>query len=216
MAKLKDLLKENFSMVGGIVTQKPINGDSSLTGLVEDLYGEKPQKVSANEILEAVRTFNSIGKHLRNEANLRTIAKSLGEIATKAKTHTIQETGDWFDKVTVNRNMKELTNLSKQFGKIAKESNSLQQRMSGLYEDMGHVLNRYFEIEGDDAEQEQEKALVKRGLKGADIKEGDYEAFFQKAMEKWGISSPDELDDEKKKKFFNWVDANYSGDNESD
>ena len=41
MAKLKDLLKENFSMVGGIVTQKPINADSSLTGIVEDLYGEK-------------------------------------------------------------------------------------------------------------------------------------------------------------------------------
>jgi len=88
--------------------------------------------------------------------------------------------------------------------------------MSGLYEDMGHVLNRYFEIEGDDAEQEQEKALVKRGLKGADIKEGDYEAFFQSAMKKFGISSPEELDDEKKKEFFNYVDANYKAKKETD
>ena len=64
MAKLKDLLEESFSLVGGIVTQQPINQDSSLTGLVEDLYGEKPSKVSANEILEAIRTFNSIGKNL--------------------------------------------------------------------------------------------------------------------------------------------------------
>jgi len=221
MAKLKDLLKENFSMVGGIVTQKPINGDSSLTGLVEDLYGEKPQKVSANEILEAVRTFNSIGKHLRNEANLRTIAKSLGEIATKAKTHTIQETGDWFDKVTVNRNMKDLTGLSKSFNKIAGEAHTLQERMSALYEDMGYILNRYYEMEGDDDSENpqagQEDDMVKAGLKnvkGADINEGDYEAFFQKAMKKWGISSPDELDDDKKKKFFNWVDNNYSAKDE--
>ena len=42
------------------------------------------------------------------------------------------------------------------------------------------------------------------------IEEGDYEAFFQKAMKKFGISSPDELgSDEKKKKFFNYVDKNY-------
>ena len=51
-----------------------------------------------------------------------------------------------FDKVTVSRNMKELTNLSKQFGKVANEANSLQERMSGLYEDMGHILGRYYEI----------------------------------------------------------------------
>ena len=148
MAKLKDLLEESFSLVGGIVTQQPINQDSSLTGLVEDLYGEKPSKVSANEILEAIRTFNSIGKHMKSEANLRKIAKSLSEIARKAKTHTVQETEDWFDKVTVNRNMKDLTTLSKSFNKIAGEAHTLQERMNALYEDMGYILNRYYEMEG--------------------------------------------------------------------
>ena len=41
-----------------------------------------------------------------------------------AATHTVQETEDWFDKVTVTRNMKELTNHSKQFSKIAEEASS--------------------------------------------------------------------------------------------
>ena len=217
MAKLKDIIKENFSLVGGVVSMPAIGSgtNTGLTDIVEDIYGQS-EKVSAKEIQENMKQFSSFGNKFQAENNISEVAETLSTIASNAKNYTLSETDDWFDKVTVNRNMKELTNLSKQFGKIAKESNSLQQRMSGLYEDMGHVLNRYFEIEGDDAEQEQEKALVKRGLKGADIKEGDYEAFFQKAMEKWGISSPDELDDEKKKKFFNWVDANYSGDNESD
>ena len=35
-------------------------------------------------------------------------------------------------------------------------------------------------------------------------------------MKKFGISSPDELDDEEKKKFFNYVDKNYSAKNEKD
>jgi hypothetical protein len=75
-------------------------------------------------------------------------------------------------------------------------------------------------MEGDDSENpqaDQEDDMVKAGLKnvkGADINEGDYEAFFQKAMKKFGISSPDELDDEKKKKFFNYVDNNYSAKDE--
>ena len=94
---------------------------------------------------------------------------------------------------------------------------------------MGHVLSRYFEIEdghvpGHDDEDsmkddEQEDAMVKAGLKnvkGSDIEEGDYEAFFQKAMKKFGIKSPADLSDDEKKKFFNYVDDNYKGEKEND
>ena len=71
-----------------------------------------------------------------------------------------------------------------------------------LYEDMGNILSRYYEIN--------EKTENK-------IEEGDYEEFFQAAMKKFGISSPDELkDDDKKKEFFNYVDANYKAKKETD
>ena len=43
-------------------------------------------------------------------------------IANQAKSHTLSETENWFDKITVNRNMKELTGLSNQFSKIAYEA----------------------------------------------------------------------------------------------
>ena len=218
MAKLKDLIKENFSVVGGVVTT-PVIGSGTNTGLtdiVEDMYG-KSERVSAKDVKEAISQFVSYSETFQQEENLKKIAESLASIANKAKSYTLSETDDWFDKVTVNRNMKELTNLSKQFGKIAQESNALQQRMGGLYEDMGHVLSRYFEIDDNGDSQEDEK--IKAGLeepKGHDIKEGDYEEFFQKAMKKFGIKSPAELDDEKKKEFFNFVDKNYKGKNEED
>ena len=51
-----------------------------------------------------------------------------------------------FHDILENRNMKELTGLSGQFGKIAKEAKSLQERMGALYEDMGNILGRYYEI----------------------------------------------------------------------
>jgi len=219
MAKLKDLVKESFSLVGGVVST-PVIGTATNTGLtdiVEDLYGQKTGKVSAKEVQEAIREFSSYSKVLQKEENLQKIAERLSKIATNAKTYTVSETEDWFDKVTVNRNMKELTNLSKSFGKIAQESQALQQRLGGLYEDMGHILGRYYEIDDNGDSQEDEK--IKAGLeepKGHDIKEGDYEEFFQKAMKKFGIKSPAELDDDKKKEFFNFVDKNYKGKNEED
>jgi hypothetical protein len=45
--------------------------------------------------------------------------------------------------------------------------------------------------------------------------ENEYQKFFQKALKKFGVESPAELeDDAAKKKFFDYIDANWEGDNE--
>jgi hypothetical protein len=223
MAKLKKLVKENFSLVGGVVSVPAINaGYGSLSQIVKEKYGESTQnlKISSEQVTEALKNYNKLGETLYQQQTLKETAKSLSKIAEMAASHTLQETEDWFDKVTVSRNMKELTNHSKQFSKIAEEASSVQQRLAGLYEDMGNILNRYYEIPethvyGHDDNDRDVRDKEEYG--GYNIKEGDYEAFFQKAMKKFGISSPDQLkDDEAKKKFFNYVDANYKGKKETD
>ena len=209
MAKLKKIIKENFSLVGGVVSVPAVNaGYGSLSQIVKEKYGEQTQKISSEQVSKALQSYNKLGETLYQQQSLKKTAKSLSEIAEMAATHTVQETEDWFDKVTVTRNMKELTNHSKQFSKIAEEASSVQQRLSALYEDMGVILNRYYDIPethipGHDDDD--------RDVRSKDsIEEGDYEQFFQKAMKKFGIKSPDELkDDEAKKKFFNYVDKNY-------
>ena len=120
MAKLKDLVKENFSVVGGVVSTPAINaGYGSLTQIVKEKYGEQTQKVSSKQVKGALENYNKLGEALYQQQSLKETAKSLSQIAEMAATHTVQETEDWFDKVTVTRNMKELTNLSKQFGKLS-------------------------------------------------------------------------------------------------
>ena len=147
MAKLKDLVKENFSLVGGVVSTPAINaGYGSLTQIVKEKYGEQTQRVSSKQVSEALKNYNRLGETLYQQQTLKETAKSLSKIAEMAATHTVQETEDWFDKVTVSRNMKELTNHSKAFSKISEEASSVQQRLAGLYEDMGNILNRYYDI----------------------------------------------------------------------
>ena len=208
--KLKKILKENFtrSLAGGIITMKPTN-NISLSGIVKEKYGEvEEEKVDVKGLTSEISSYNKLGESIFGESNITKVAEKLSWIANQAKSHTLSETEDWFDKITVNRNMKELTGLSNQFKKVATEAQSLQERMSGLYEDMGHILGRYYEIG---------EGKVKSEDTSPDFKEDDgYKAFFQKALKKWGVSSPDEIKDEDKKEFYDYVDRNWKADKETD
>jgi chromosome segregation ATPase len=203
--KMKDLLKESFSgtMMGGVVSRSPFHTNISLSKIVKEKYGEvEEQEVDIKGLTTEISSYNKLSEAIFGKSNITQVAEKLSWIASQAKSHTLQETEDWFDKITVNRNMKELTGLSGQFSKIANEAKSLQERMGALYEDMGNILGRYYEI-------------------GETVKEetGDkeeYQKFFNAALKKYRVSSPDDLDDEKKKDFYNYVDANWKGDNESD
>ena len=64
MAKLKDLIEENFSVVGGVVSTPAISRDyGSLTKIVEDQYGEvEEERVDAKQVMEALSQYNEIGK----------------------------------------------------------------------------------------------------------------------------------------------------------
>jgi len=208
--KLKQIV-ENF-MVGGVVNKpafsnldmfktkistEDVNSDIRLSSLMPEDH-EEGQEIDETQFLEDVRNFGSLGKHIYRENDIRAVAQKLSEIAKTAKTHTLRETEEWFDKITINRNMKDLGSLSGQFSKIANEAQGLQERMSALYEDMGHIIGRYYEIN----EETGDKA--------------EYEKFFNGALKKFGVGSPDELGDEAKAKFFNYVDKNWKGDNEND
>ncbi len=47
-------------------------------------------------------------------------------------------------------------------------------------------------------------------------KKEKYQKFFQAALKKFGVKSPAELEGDKKKEFFDYVDKNYEADNEAD
>ncbi len=96
--------------------------------------------------LEIISTYGQHRESMSRKSDIRQVAETLGAIADAASEYTLREGGDWFDRVTIKRNMKELSNLQKAFEKEAVEAKSQEQRLEALYEDMGHVLGRYFEI----------------------------------------------------------------------
>lgn len=108
------------------------------------------QRPLSNEVkkhfLEIVSTYNKYQEMMDRKSDLAQVAETLGGITEAARTLAIHEGDDWFDKVTIKRNMSELEKLGKEFDKVAVEANSLDQRLNGLYEDMGHILSRYYKM----------------------------------------------------------------------
>ena len=156
----------------------------SLLGIVEDLVPvkEREQGVNKFEVIEAVKNYQMIGGQLFKDNGIIEVAKQLVSIAESAQNHVLSETDDWFDAVSVKRNMKELKGLTSQFKKAALEANSVNERLNALYEDMGHILNRYYDIE---------EALDPVGKEDDDIdNDGDvddsdkYLAYSRKAVAK--------------------------------
>ena len=121
MIKLKDLMKEN------------------------EEFQQLPSNLKKH-FLEIISTYGQHREGISRKSDIRQVAETLGAIADAAQEYTLREGDDWFDRVTIKRNMGELKKLQGAFEKEAKEASQQQQRLEALYEDMGHVLGRYFEI----------------------------------------------------------------------
>lgn len=154
--------------------------------------------------LEAVYRFAEHSKSIYRNHNIKETAQYLGELIEAASQLTLSETDDWFDKNTVSRHMKHLSEAHKIFEKTASEMSVLQQRLEAAYEDIGSTLSKYYDI----------SEMVNEASAEAGAGQ-DYQKFFSKAMKKFKIQEPSDLEsDKQKKKFFNWVDANYTAKSE--
>jgi len=118
-----------------------------LKDILSEAFEDVKPKINRHQVSENVRNFSHIGKSLYNNTSVMEIAKQLSDIAESAHSHILGEQDEWFDKISINKNMKSLKGNVVEFQKAAKESHILNQRLTGLYEDIGHVLNRYYDID---------------------------------------------------------------------
>ena len=134
---------------------------------LRDILKESEDRGLTNEVkkhfLEIVSTYNKYQESMDRKSDIIEVAETLGGITEAARELALREADDWFDKHTIKRNMNELNKLGSQFDKVAKEARNLDQRLNGLYEDMGNILSRYYKI-GEITEDEMKRRLgIKEG-----------------------------------------------------
>ena len=149
MKKLTQLLKESQHL------------DYRRMNVGEEENGQGMTKEEKRAFVEAVAAYRQLGEMISHKGNISEIHDSIKGIVENANNLTLKETGDWFDRVTVQRHMKSMNESFKVFSNTIKEVSTLQQRLESSYDEIGEVLGKYYEIkEGNEFGAERAKAIA--------------------------------------------------------
>jgi len=134
----------------------PTNTRFTLKRIVENLgkipdkgFNEETPKLSSqqkNRLMELTSMYENMGQALRNEEAIVNSAKSMTELCELAEMYAVNECGDWFQQDIVKKDMKELKKRVVEYNKVAKECYSRMQQLGVAYQDIGHVLGRYYDL----------------------------------------------------------------------
>ena len=96
--------------------------------------------------LESLKQFPSFKEAIYRGNSLQEVCAQIGRMIESANGFTLRETDKWFDNITVNRDMKRISEAYKTFEKTCNEITQLQQRLESCYEDIGSGLTKYYEL----------------------------------------------------------------------
>jgi len=99
-----------------------------------------------SRLLELSAMYENMGECLQNEEALMNSAKSMTELCELAEMYAVNECGDWFQQDIVKKDMKELKKRVMEYTKIAKEGYARMQQLGVAYQDIGHILGRYYDL----------------------------------------------------------------------
>ena len=103
-------------------------------------------KEEKKALYELVSNYNEYGKVLYEYSQLVKVAENINKITEYAEAYALNECGDWMQENTAVRHFKELKKMAEAFKKSASKCQQQNNEMVSLYEDMGNILEKYFEI----------------------------------------------------------------------
>lgn len=116
----------------------------------EEEKRKKLTKEEKRDILSMIGKYNQHGSQLKTDCDYRGLSEMLKKVSKANETILSEDTNDWFDGVTIKRNTINLNKLVDEFEKTARECDIYQQRLTALWDEIGTILGRYYEIENYD------------------------------------------------------------------
>ena len=112
----------------------------------KESFNRSLTKEEKRDVMNAVSKFNDYGAKVYKTNEIKDMVEAIKSMTKGASNLALQETGDWFDAVTVKRDMSVVNKSAKLFEKAATELSTLQQRLESVFEDIGHKLGKYYDI----------------------------------------------------------------------
>jgi len=114
-------------------------------------------------LFREMEKFTEYGDAIYQEVDLKELGKKFDALAEFAARY-LNEKSDGFDKVTVNKNVKELNKKVRKFKKEAEKAQKHQERLTALYDDIGRIFDRYFGV-GEKKLQESKKSKLRSKIR---------------------------------------------------
>lgn len=118
-----------------------------------------------NKLMEMAGQFHTYGEAIHREEAIVNSSRAMTELCELAEMYAINECGDWFQQEIVKKDMKNMKQRVMEYGKCAKEAYARLQNLGVLYEDIGHILGRYYDLKG---VKKAHNAIASGGNGGAD------------------------------------------------
>ena len=116
----------------------------------EDQKEETQERVLTPEqkklYLELIGKYNQFGEAIYRQGKLKEAYSNIKKIVEFASKNIVDESGDWFDGMTLSRHSRKMNESFKIFEKTVNEVTKLQQRLEAVYEEIGETLGKYYEI----------------------------------------------------------------------
>lgn len=126
-------------------------------------FAEETPKLTPEQkkrLMEMASMFENYGMAIRNEEAIMNSAKSMTELCELAESYALNECGDWFQQEIVKKDMKELKKKVMEYNKIAKEGYARMQQLGVAYQDIGHILGRYYDLRKAPKDQQYTKSPI--------------------------------------------------------
>ncbi len=121
----------------------------NLGRIPEKGLGEEKKMLTPEQkkkLIEMASMYENYGQALHNEEAIVNSAKAMTELCELAEAYALNECGDWFQQEIVSKDMKEVRKRVMEYGKLSKECYSKMQQLGVAYQDIGHVLGRYYDL----------------------------------------------------------------------
>ena len=112
-------------------------------------FDTEPKKLSPEQkkrLMEMASQFEKFGEVFKNEAAILESTKNMTELCELASTYAVNECGDCFQKLIVDKDFANVKKRMAEHSKIAKECYSKMQQLRVAHEDIGSTLSRYYNL----------------------------------------------------------------------
>ena len=130
--------------------------------LPDNDFGETPPPMppeKKKKLMELAAMYENFGECLKNEEALMSSAKGITELCELAESYAINECTEWFQKDIVTKDMQNLKKRASEFRKIVQETYARMQQAGVAYQDIGHILGRYYNLNDNQGNKQQHREV---------------------------------------------------------